>query len=247
MLEHVHLVSMDVFGKGGWKSVLLFHGLLQSRLLHNFPVTISYMCEVCRDKTRVQSVRIGGQLTLRACMTTSWASSSPSKILRRVSSSALLRASTFIFSSLRDRERDRGEKEKRGNLNEELFQELNKLLGIINGFKWQHVWVHFEGVSERHGADTGWDSGSHLWPHWAVLRVINRKPLAYLHVKLLRDWGQLPAPFSLHCPLRKVQCVLQIPAELGKRNCLAHTFYVLSNPPIILLALYPVIHRLGPV
>lgn len=62
---------------------------------------------------------------------------------------------------------------------------------------------------ERLIYDGAW--GSHLWPHWPVHRVINRKPFAYLHVKLLRDWGQLSALLSPHCPLWR-SSVPQIPA-----------------------------------
>lgn len=236
--------------KAGERACYYFMGCkVGSSLIFQLWLVVYVRC-AATCSTHVQYVCISGQLTLRACMTTSWASSSPSKILRRVSSSALLRASTFIFSSLRDRGSKREKRE--GILIEELFQELNKLLGIINGFMWQHVLVHFEGVSEWvewHRADIGWDSGSHLWPHWAVLRVINRKPLAYLHVKLLRDWGQLPAPFSLHCPLHKVQCVCSKYQQSLANVIVWYTLlmYYPPPPPPTLCALYPVIHRLGPV
>lgn len=80
---------------------------------------------------------------------------------------------------------------------------------------------------EWHRADIEWDLGSHLWPHWVVLRVINRNPLAYLHVKLVRDWGQLSALFSPHCPLWRFSVLQNINATRWmwslSTSYLAHT------------------------
>lgn len=79
-------------------------------ILISLNASFNVSCPVIYDRGNGDGWGVGGvyRLTLRACMTTSWASSSPSKILRRVSSSALLRASTFIFSSCRDREEQNG-------------------------------------------------------------------------------------------------------------------------------------------
>lgn len=184
---------------------------------------------------------IGGQLTLRACMTTSWASSSPSKILRRVSSSALLRASTFIFSSWGDTDRERlrericllvlfmTEEEQmdiKCYQNDGPSQGIKMLLGIVNGFMCS---IALNGglsclsafFSEWHRADMGWDSGSHLWPHWVVLRVINRKSLAYLHVKLPRDPAEVrSAPSTNRLG----------PRGLFETSSVAHTFKSRATP-----------------
>ena len=105
--NRLNLVPEDIFSKDGQPECVSFH--LRMAIIYysryNFVRMRLNVCEVFVEGLACVACR--GQLTLRACMTTSWASSSPSKILRRVSSSALLRASTFIFSSLTKTERDR--------------------------------------------------------------------------------------------------------------------------------------------
>lgn len=115
-----------------------------SFFLPNFDSPSLYVAKYMRGVLQCESIgiRCSVQLTLRACMTTSWASSSPSRTLRRVSSSALLRASTFIFSSWGDREGIREEillliTEKKLKIQSEWSsQEVKMLLGV----KWIYVY-----------------------------------------------------------------------------------------------------------